>query len=65
VTLFRAASDGGSFYHRSFWTRIAEGGVDIRPIHVEGIRHDNILREPYVDALVAELTDCLEVAPIS
>ena len=55
VTLFRAVDEtakGDSA--RSHWTPIA-GEVDIRPIVAPGIRHDTIVREPYVALLAREL----------
>jgi amino acid adenylation domain-containing protein len=62
VTLFRSSETGGSFYNRSFWTKLAEGGVDVRPVTAVGIKHDNIIREPYVGALVAALMSCIDDA---
>jgi thioesterase domain-containing protein len=59
VTLFRAAEPGRSFYGKSFWSRLAEGGVEIRPVRGEGIHHDNIMKEPYARALAAELEAAL------
>ncbi len=51
VTLFRAAQEGrreraGDISH---WRRLAEGGLDVRWIEGDDIRHDNLVREPNVD----------------
>ena len=59
VTLFRAADASSSYYNRSLWTKLAEGGVDIHPIIADGVRHDNILREPYVREVIRDLTDTI------
>jgi thioesterase domain-containing protein len=57
VTLFRAAAtDQASYYRASFWTRLAEGGVETREVVADGIRHDNMLKEPFVAALAEEVT---------
>jgi hypothetical protein len=62
ATLFRAIDARMSFYGRTFWSRLAEGGVDLRPIVGVDIRHDNILDEPYVGGLAAELDRSIERA---
>ena len=63
VTLFHAGEDGEAagqdWYSR--WSTIA-GKVEVHPIVAEGIRHDNILREPYVALLADELGKCVREA---
>jgi amino acid adenylation domain-containing protein len=62
VTLFRAAEDEARARdQRSDWSRLA-GDVDVHPIVAEGIRHDNIVREPYVALLASELETCIRQA---
>lgn len=62
VTLFRAADNSErALDQRSDWRKLA-GEVEIHPIVVKGIRHDNIVREPYAAALAAELERCIEKA---
>jgi hypothetical protein len=52
-------SNGASV--RSDWTSIA-GEVEIRPIVAPGIRHDTVVRKPYVDLLARELEACVDSA---
>jgi thioesterase domain-containing protein/acyl carrier protein len=60
ITLFRAVGEvDDSAYLNSFWNRVAGGGVDIRPLFDAGIRHDNMLFEPFVGSLAAELEGCI------
>jgi thioesterase domain-containing protein/acyl carrier protein len=62
VTLFRAEVEmGNSFERISMWNRLAHGGVEIRPVR-GGARHDNIMEEPYVRALAAEMTAAIAAA---
>jgi thioesterase domain-containing protein len=61
ITLFRAGAEETSYWPDA-WTQFAQGGVEIHRIVAEGIRHDNMMKEPYVRALAAELTRCIEHA---
>jgi thioesterase domain-containing protein len=61
VTLLRAVPDELDAAPRSRWTPIADD-VEIRQIVAPGIQHDNIVREPYVALLAAELEACIESA---
>ena len=63
VTLFRRADLNGSFYRASFWEKLAQGGVDIRPVKPVGAEeytHNEIVQEPHVQSLAAELNGCLD-----
>jgi thioesterase domain-containing protein/acyl carrier protein len=63
LTLYRAAEEGRDWSRPSqFWNEIATGGVDLVPLVAEGIRHDNVMQEPYVRALADELTRSIERA---
>ena len=64
VTLFRAGEPGrrAAIGDTSLWRDLAEGGVDIRWIEADGIRHDNIFVEPYAEVLARELTRALDEA---
>ena len=64
VTLFRAAGDDGAGDVRDWyagWSTIA-GNVEMHPIAAEGIRHDNIVRDPYAALLADELARCASKA---
>ena len=59
ITLFRAATDAGEDLERpTAWKRLA-GEIEIRPIVAEGIRHDNIMRDPYASLLAAQIAECV------
>ena len=59
VTLLRAVDTATqTFSTRSNWRAVTDE-VEIRPIFAEGIQHDNIVREPYVSLLAAELEACI------
>jgi amino acid adenylation domain-containing protein len=63
VTLFRAEREATESYYRlGFWAQLAGGGVDVRPIEGEGITHFEIMKEPHVEKLAAELTRCIAEA---
>jgi thioesterase domain-containing protein/acyl carrier protein len=63
LTLFRAAEEGRDWSRPSaFWNEVARGGVDIVPLEAEGIRHDNVMQQPYVRALADELERTIERA---
>jgi len=63
LTLFRARSDElADDAVPGAWSRLVEGGVEVHTIVGEGIRHDNIMIEPHVRALAAELTRCIDDA---
>ena len=62
LTLFRAQTGEDEVSVPAEWARLAGGGVDIHPIVSDGIRHDNIMREPHVQILADELTRCIDVA---
>jgi amino acid adenylation domain-containing protein len=60
VTLFRIAQDvTSSFFQRSFWSSLAAGGLDVRPIASEGITHLTMMEEPHVRVLAAELNGAI------
>ena len=62
VTVFRAAEDDGRDQDRySGWNTITSN-VEVHPIVAEGIRHDNIVREPYAAILAEELAKCVRQA---
>ena len=62
LTLFRAAEDHNEALMRGTnWKRVTDR-IEIRPILGEGIRHDNIMREPHVQALAGDLRACIERA---
>ena len=59
VTLFRAVADGvPNVLGNSAWPSLVEH-VELHPIEAEGIRHDTIMREPYVRLLVSEMEACI------
>jgi thioesterase domain-containing protein len=63
LTLFRAAEEGRDWSRPSaFWNEIAQGGVDLVPLVAEGIRHDNVMQQPYVRALADELARSIDRA---
>jgi amino acid adenylation domain-containing protein len=63
VTLFRAEREATESYYRlGFWAQLAGGGVEVHPIEGEGITHFEIMKEPHVQKLAAELTRCIEEA---
>jgi amino acid adenylation domain-containing protein len=63
MILFRAAEVGRDWARPSqFWNELATGGVELVPLVAEGIRHDNVMKEPYVSALAEELTGAIEGA---
>jgi thioesterase domain-containing protein len=56
VTLFRVLdAENTSFFRKTFWTQIAEGGVDIRPVVSPGATHFTMMEEPHVRALAQAL----------
>lgn len=62
VTLLRAVDGNANVITtRSDWRALA-GEVEIRPIVAAGIRHDTIVRHPYVELLAAELEACIDRA---
>jgi hypothetical protein len=63
MILFRAAEVGRDWAQPSqFWNELATGGVELVPLVADGIRHDNVMKEPYVRALADELTGAIEEA---
>jgi amino acid adenylation domain-containing protein len=61
LTLFRAAETAEAAEARATeWRGLAE--VVVRPIIGEGIRHDNMIRPPFVSMLAAELDECIDAA---
>jgi amino acid adenylation domain-containing protein len=64
VTLFRAAESNGRAGGGShaIWGSLAQGGVDIRWIEGEGVRHDTIFREPHAQKLAAAIARAIEEA---
>jgi len=64
ITLFRAksseADQGNALDPTLGWDMLAENGVDVRTIHAN---HVALLVKPHVEALAAELRDCLDKAP--
>jgi thioesterase domain-containing protein len=62
LTLFRAKTGDDDDAFSVAWARLAAGGVDVHAIASPGIRHDNIMKEPYVEALAAEMNRCMEQA---
>ncbi len=63
VTLFRAEREATQSYYRlGFWSQLAGGGVAVHPIEGEGMTHFEIMKEPHVQTLAAELTRCIEEA---
>ena len=62
LTLIRAPTDGDDDPYPSAWARLARGGVDVREVHSEGIRHDNIMGEPHVGVVAAILEDAIAAA---
>ena len=63
LILFRAAEEGRDWSRPSaFWNEIARGGVELVPLVADGIRHDNVMQQPYVRALADELARCIERA---
>jgi hypothetical protein len=62
VTIFRAAAEQVQNQDRkSGWSTIA-GDVEVHLIVADGIRHDNIVREPYAALLAEELGNCVRQA---
>src|SRR5262249_47707373 len=62
ITILRAAGDeqvNPEAYTR--WNPVA-GRVEMHEIAADGVRHDNIMREPYVALLAEKLTTCIEEA---
>jgi hypothetical protein len=56
MTFFRAAEAGQAAASAPrFWDELATGGVEVVPLVADGIRHDNMLREPYVRELADQL----------
>jgi hypothetical protein len=48
VKLFRGVEEGRDWTRPlALWSSLAEGGIDIYEIDRPGIRHDNLLKNPY------------------
>jgi amino acid adenylation domain-containing protein len=63
LVLFRAAEEGRDWARPSeFWNAYATGGVELHPLIMDGIRHDNLMDEPYVGALAGGLTESIDQA---
>ena len=62
MTLFRADEAGTDWSRAALWHRYATGGVQIVPLRGDGIRHDNLMREPYVHELARGLHDTIDDA---
>jgi aspartate racemase len=59
LTLFRAADTADAARARQAdWSELV-AGIDVRAIVGDGIRHDNMIREPYVGKLASELEECI------
>jgi hypothetical protein len=62
MTLFRADEEGTDWSRAALWHRYATGGVEIVPLRGQGIRHDNLMREPYVHELARGLHAAIDAA---
>jgi amino acid adenylation domain-containing protein len=62
MTLFRADEAGTDWSRAALWHRYATGGVKIVPLRGQGIRHDNLMREPHVHELARGLHAAIDDA---
>ena len=62
LTLFRAVEAGREWRRTALWSQIAIGGVDLVPLEGAGIRHDNLMIEPYVQTLARGLEQAISLA---
>jgi len=65
--LFRCVEQGRDWTRPlEFWHELAEGGLEVHELARAGIRHDNVLNDPYAgdlaDALVAVIEELVEGA---
>ncbi len=69
LTLMRADEEGTDWSRAALWHRYATSGVKIVPLRGRGIRHDNLMQEPYVHelarALHAAIDDALSNGSVS
>jgi hypothetical protein len=54
VSFFRA-ENGFADIRPTVWRRLARGGVDVRPIKVDGITHNSMMRTDHAGLVAAEL----------
>lgn len=56
MTFFHAAEEGRSGHYPIAWFRsLAEGGFDAEEIETPGIRHDNVMYDPYIGDVAVRL----------
>jgi thioesterase domain-containing protein len=60
VTLFRPSTTGDDVTPApSRWVRLALGGVDVRPVVADGIKHQNMMLDPYAGILAGALEEAI------
>ena len=62
LTLLRAHTSDEDDVFPAAWARLARGGLDLRVVRNEGIRHDNIMGEPHVQVVASLLEDAIGTA---
>jgi thioesterase domain-containing protein/acyl carrier protein len=60
LTLFRAVEAGRDWRRTALWSQVALGGVEVVPLHGNGIQHDNLMWEPHVRTLAEGLEHSIE-----
>jgi aspartate racemase len=60
ITLIRVQDDKDT--RESSWTKLALGGVDLHPMVAPGLNHNNLMKEPHIDLLAAELARVVRAA---
>jgi len=60
ITLIRVQDADDA--RESSWTKLALGGIDLRPLVAPGLNHNNLAKEPHVEVLAAELSRVVRTA---